>query len=97
MSKTLTQEDIKAISKEFKVQLENCLKKLNLMEATSANELMNVDELADKLKLSKQSIYKLIKEDQIKSVKIGKNITSKKGTLIITSIASTNQNPKTTS
>lgn len=79
MSKTLTQEDIKAISKEFEVQLENCLKKLNLMEATSANELMNVDELADKLKLSKQSIYKLIKEDKIKSVKIGKNIYIKKG------------------
>ena len=79
MSKTLTPEDIKLIGKEFEVQLENCLKKLNLMEATSANELMNVDELADKLKLSKQSIYKLIKEDLIKSVKIGKNIYIKKG------------------
>ena len=79
MSKTLTQEDIKAISKEFEVQLENCLKKLNLMEATSANELMNVDELSEKLKLSKQSIYKLIKEEQIKSVKIGKNFYIKKG------------------
>ena len=79
MSKTLTQEDIKAISKEFEVQLENCLKKLNLMEATSANELMNVDELSEKLKLSKQSIYKLIKEEQIKSVKIGKNYYIKKG------------------
>ena len=73
MSKTLTPEDIKAISKEIEVVLGNCLKKLNLMEATSANELMNVDELSEKLKLSKQSIYKLIKEEQIKSVKIGKN------------------------
>ena len=79
MSKTLTQEDIKAISKEFEVQLENCLKKLNLMEATSANELMNVDELAYKLKLSKQSIYKLIKEGDFKSVKIGKKKNKKKG------------------
>ena len=72
MSKTLTPEDIKAISKEIEVVLGNCLKKLNLMEATSANELMNVDELSEKLKLSKQSIYKLIKEEQIKSVKIEK-------------------------
>ena len=79
MSKTLTPEDIKAISKEIEVVLENCLKKLNLMEATSANELMNVDELSEKLKLSKQSIYKLIKEEQIKSVKIGKNFYIKKG------------------
>ena len=79
MSKTLTQEDIKAISKEIEVVLGNCLKKLNLMEATSANELMNVDELSEKLKLSKQSIYKLIKEEQIKSVKIGKNFYIKKG------------------
>ena len=78
MSKTLTQEDIKAISKEIEVVLGNCLKKLNLMEATSANELMNVDELSEKLKLSKQSIYKLIKEEQIKSVKIGKNFYIKK-------------------
>jgi excisionase family DNA binding protein len=79
MSKTLTPEDIKAISKEIEVVLGNCLKKLNLMEATSANELMNVDELSEKLKLSKQSIYKLIKEEQIKSVKIGKNFYIKKG------------------
>lgn len=79
MSKTLTPEDIKAISKEVEVVLGNCLKKLNLMEATSANELMNVDELSEKLKLSKQSIYKLIKEEQIKSVKIGKNFYIKKG------------------
>ena len=79
MSKTLTPEDIKAISKEIEVVLGNCLKKLNLMEATSANELMNVDELSEKLKLSKQSIYKLIKEEQIKSVKIGKNFYYKKG------------------
>ena len=79
MSKTLTPEDIKAISKEIAVVLGNCLKKLNLMEATSANELMNVDELSEKLKLSKQSIYKLIKEEQIKSVKIGKNFYIKKG------------------
>ena len=79
MSKTLTQEDIKAISKEIEVVLGNCLKKLNLMEATSANELMNVDELSEKLKLSKQSIYKLLKEEQIKSVKIGKNFYIKKG------------------
>ena len=79
MSKTLTPEDIKAISKEIEVVLGNCLKKLNLTEATSANELMNVDELSEKLKLSKQSIYKLIKEEQIKSVKIGKNFYIKKG------------------
>ena len=79
MSETLTPEDIKAISKEIEVVLGNCLKKLNLMEATSANELMNVDELSEKLKLSKQSIYKLIKEEQIKSVKIGKNFYIKKG------------------
>ena len=79
MSKTLTPEDIKAISKEIEVVLGNCLKKLNLMEATSTNELMNVDELSEKLKLSKQSIYKLIKEEQIKSVKIGKNFYIKKG------------------
>ena len=79
MSKTLTQEDIKLISKEFEVVLENCLKKLNLIKDSSVNELMNVDELSDKLKLSKQSIYKLIKENQIKSVKIGKNIYIKKG------------------
>ena len=79
MSKTLTPEDIKAISKEIEVVLGNCIKKLNLMEATSANELMNVDELSEKLKLSKQSIYKLIKEEQIKSVKIGKNFYIKKG------------------
>ena len=78
MSKTLTPEDIKSISKEIEVVLGNCLKKLNLMEATSANKLMNVDELSEKLKLSKQSIYKLIKEEQIKSVKIGKNIYIKK-------------------
>ena len=74
MSKTLSPEDIKAIGKEIESVLEKCLKRLNLMEATSASELMNVDEVSEKLKLSKQSIYKLIKEQQIKSIKIGKNL-----------------------
>jgi excisionase family DNA binding protein len=75
MSKTLTPEDIKAIE----AVVEKCLKKLNLMEATSFSELMNVDEVSDMLKLSKQSIYKLLKEEQLKAIKIGKNFYIKKG------------------
>ena len=79
MSKTLTPEDIKAIGKEFESVIEKCLKKLNLMEATATSDLMNVDEVSVMLKLSKQSIYKLIKEEQLSSIKIGKNLYIKKG------------------
>jgi excisionase family DNA binding protein len=74
MSKTLSQEDIKAIGKEFLSVVEKCLKNINLMQTTNANELMNVDEVSDKLKLSKQSIYKLFKDNNIESIKIGKQI-----------------------
>ena len=69
----LTKEDLKEIEKV----VEKCLMKINQVE--TENKLMNVDELSEKLKLSKQSIYKLIKEEQIKSVKIGKNFYIKKG------------------
>lgn len=74
MSKILTPEDIKAIGKEVLSVLEKCLKNINLMETTSVNDLMNVDEVSEKLKLGKQSVYRLIKEEQIKSIKIGKNL-----------------------
>jgi len=75
MSKTLlTNEDIKAIGKEVFTVIEKLLKSINQIETTSTNELLTVDEISDKLKLSKQSIYKLIKEEQINSIKIGKNI-----------------------
>nr|WP_315173645.1 helix-turn-helix domain-containing protein [uncultured Flavobacterium sp.] len=79
MSKTLSPEDIKAIGKEFLSVIEKCFKNINQIEATNVNELMNVNEISEKLKLSKQSIYKLIKEEQIKSIKIGKNFYIKKG------------------
>lgn len=81
MSKTLTNEDIKAIGEEVYSVVEKCLQNLNQLETTNINELMNVDEVADKLKLSKQSIYKLIKEEQIVSIKIGKNLYIKKADL----------------
>jgi len=74
MSKTLSNEDIKAIGKEVFTVIEKLLKSINQIETTSTNELLTVDEISDKLKLSKQSIYKLIKEEQINSIKIGKNI-----------------------
>lgn len=74
MSKTLTPEDIKAIGKEVLSVVEKCLKTISQMEATNANELMNVDDLSEKLKLGKQTIYDLIKNDEIKSVKIGKSL-----------------------
>jgi excisionase family DNA binding protein len=79
MSKTLSPEDIKAIGKEIEFVVEKCLKRLNLMETTSVSELMNVDEVSEKLKLSKQSIYKLIKAQEIQAVKIGKNFYIKNG------------------
>lgn len=78
MSKTLTQEDIKAIGKEVSLVLEKCLKNFNQMEVTKTDELMNVDELSEKLKLSKQSVYSLIKKESIVSIKIGKQIYCKK-------------------
>lgn len=77
MSKTLTPEDLKAIGKEVLSVVEKCLKNINLMETKSANELMNVDDIADKLKIGKQSIYKLFKENDIESIKIGKQIYCK--------------------
>lgn len=78
MSKTLTQEDIKAIGKEFATIMEKCLKNINQMEVTSVNELMNVDELSVKLKLGKQSIYNLIRDEKIVATKIGKQFYCKK-------------------
>jgi len=74
MSKTLTPEDIKAIGKEVLLVVENCLKNINQMETTNASQLMNVDEICEKLKLKKSSVYNLIKTNEIKSVKIGKQI-----------------------
>jgi excisionase family DNA binding protein len=82
MSKTLTDEDIKAIgkeiAKEMEVIIENCLKKINIIESTSTAELITVDEISEILKLSKQSIYKIIKEEELKSLKIGKNFYVKR-------------------
>lgn len=74
----LSEQDIKAIGKEVLSVVEKCLKNINLMETTNTNEIMNVDEVADKLKISKQSIYKLFKENDIESIKIGKQIYCKK-------------------
>lgn len=73
MSKTLTPEDIKAIGKEVLSVVEKCLKNINNLETTNVDNLMNIYEVSDKIKLGKQSIYKLINEGQIKSVKIGKS------------------------
>lgn len=75
MSKTtLTPEDLKAISKIVSSKVEECLKTFGAINASTVNELMTVDELAEKLKQSKQTIYKLIKEHDLKSIKIGKQI-----------------------
>jgi len=74
MSKTLTPEDIKAISQELKSVIEKCLKNIDKMKTTRADELMNIDEVSEKMKLGKQSVYRLIKEGQIKSIKIGKSL-----------------------
>jgi|694.fasta_scaffold19419_5 excisionase family DNA binding protein len=74
MSKTLTPDDIKAIGKEFTSVVEKLLKGVAQMETTNASELMNVDDVCEKLKLGKQSIYNMIKKNEIKSVKIGKQI-----------------------
>jgi excisionase family DNA binding protein len=79
MSKTLTPEDIKAIGKEFTSVIEKLLKTINQMETTTASELMNVDEVCSKLKLGKQTVYNLIRNEEIKSVKIGKQIYVKLG------------------
>jgi excisionase family DNA binding protein len=79
MSKTLTPEDIKAIGKEFTSVIEKLLKTINQMETTTASELMNVDEVCAKLKLGKQTVYNLIRNEEIKSVKIGKQIYVKLG------------------
>jgi len=72
MSKTLTPEDIKEIGKVVLSVVEKCLKNINQMETINTDQLMNVDEVSEKLKLGKQTIYKLIKEQEIKSIKIGK-------------------------
>lgn len=75
MSKTtLTPEDLKAIGKIVLSKVEECLKTFGAINAANVNELMTVDELAEKLKQSKQTIYKLIKENDLNSIKIGKQI-----------------------
>ena len=75
----LSEQDIKAIGKEVLSVIEKCFKNINKIETTNADELMDVVEVSEKLKLSKQSIYKLIKEQHLKSIKIGKNFYIKKG------------------
>ena len=79
--KTLTQEDITAIGQEVYSVLEKCLQSLNQLETTNTKELLNVDELSEKLMLGKQSVYKLLKEKELKSIKIGKNFYVKKSDL----------------
>jgi excisionase family DNA binding protein len=74
MARTLTKEDIQAIGKEVLSVVENCLKTINTMEATNISDLMNVNDICDKLNVSKQTVYLLIKNEDIQSVKIGKTI-----------------------
>jgi excisionase family DNA binding protein len=72
--KTLTQEDIKAIGIEVLSVVEKCLKNINQMETINTSDLMTVDEVSVKLKLGKQTVYKLIKEQELNSIKIGKQL-----------------------
>lgn len=74
MSRTLTDQDIKSIGKEVSSQLEKLLKKSGNTEPTNAGQLLNVDEICEKLKLGKQTVYNMIRKNEIKSVKIGKQI-----------------------
>jgi excisionase family DNA binding protein len=69
----LSEQDIKAIGKEVLSVVEKCLKNITNLETTNANELLDMDQVSDKLRLGKQSIYRLIKEGQINAVKIGKS------------------------
>lgn len=72
MSRTLTNEDIKAISKEVLSGVEKLLKTTNQIETTNTSELINVDEVCKNLKLGKQTVYNLIRKKELKSIKIGK-------------------------
>lgn len=40
--------------------------------ASNQNEIMTIDELAEYLKISKSTLYKLAQEDQLPGQKIGK-------------------------
>lgn len=74
----LSKQDLKEISEVVLSVVEKCLKNINQLQSTSTTDLMNVDEVSEKLKLGKQSVYKLIKDNQIESMKIGKNLYVKK-------------------
>ena len=74
MSRTLTDEDIKEIGKVILSAVEKMLKNINQMETTNTSELMNVDDICEKLKLGKQTVYNLFKNHELKSVKIGKQL-----------------------
>ena len=74
MSRTLTNEDIKAISKEVLSGVEKLLKTINKMETTNASELMTVEDVCAKLSLGKKTVYNLISDDKLKSIKIGKKL-----------------------
>lgn len=81
MAKTLTKEDIKAITKEVLSGVEKLLKNINKTETTNASELMTVEEVCTKLSLGKQTVYNLIRKNEIKSLKIGKKVYVKKSDL----------------
>jgi excisionase family DNA binding protein len=74
MSRTLTDQDIKSISKEVLSGVEKLLKNIHKMEAIDTGELMNVEELCNKLRLKKSTVYAMLKNNEIKSVRIGRQI-----------------------
>lgn len=71
--RTLTDEDIKAISQELMVVVERCLDKLNGLKTANLDDLINVSQVADILQKGNQTIYKLIKRGELNAIKIGKN------------------------
>lgn len=70
----LSEQDIKAIGKEVLSVVEKCLKNLNQIETINTEQLLNINEVSEKLRIGKQTVYKLIKDNEIQSIKIGKSL-----------------------
>jgi excisionase family DNA binding protein len=82
MGRTLTDQDVSAIAQEVIVGVEALLIKINAIDTTKTEDLLNIEQLSEKLKLSKQSVRRLTNEGQIKSIRIGKQIYVKQSDFI---------------
>jgi excisionase family DNA binding protein len=82
MGRTLTDQDVSAIAQEVIVGVEALLVKINAIETTKTEDLLNIEQLSEKLTLSKQSVRRLTNEGQIKSIRIGKQIYVKQSDFI---------------